>query len=120
MHLKNALETQGIETAHGEIVREILGHTAGGTSAHSLAHITLPPGKSSLKHYHPVVEESYYVLSGQGRMLVQNEERSLKPGDTVAIPPNTVHQIVNQSDEALTFLAVCVPPWTSDCSVFVD
>jgi mannose-6-phosphate isomerase-like protein (cupin superfamily) len=44
----------------------------------------------------------------------------LEAGDTVAIPPNVVHQILNDSKADLTFLAVCAPPWTPDCSVFVD
>ena len=111
---------QGIQTAHGEIVRELIGHVAGGMSTHSLAHITLPPGAASLKHYHPIVEESYYILSGPARMMMADEEELLTAGDTVAIPPNAVHQIANESDEMLIFLAVCVPPWTPDCSIIVD
>ena len=120
MHIKSATEMTGFETAHGEIVREVLGHTAGGASEHSVAHITLPPGKASLKHCHPAIEESYYILSGQGRIMIDNEERLLKAGDAVAIPTSAVHQIVNESHETLIFLAVCTPPWSPDCSIFID
>ncbi|MBZ0299613.1 MAG: cupin domain-containing protein, partial [Anaerolineae bacterium] len=87
---------------------------------HSLAHITLPPGKASLRHYHPVVEESYFILSGQGRIVVDGEQQRVASGDAIAIPVSTVHQIVNDGAEDLVFLAVCAPPWTPDCSVFVD
>lgn len=120
MHVKNAEQIQGMATTHGEIVHEYLGHAAGGASAHSLARITLPPGKASLKHYHPATEESYYILSGQGRMVMNDEARLLVAGDAVAIPVNGVHQIFNDTDKALIFLAVCAPSWTPDCSVFVD
>lgn len=45
---------------------------------------------------------------------------ALAPGDSVAIPAGAVHQITNDGSVDLVFLAVCVPPWTPDCSVFVD
>ncbi len=120
MHLKNPQTTTPFVSEHGEIIRELLGKAAGGANQHSLAHITLPPGKSALKHYHPLVEESYFILAGQGRMVVDGEEQTLSPGDTVAILPTAIHQIFNDSENDLIFLAVCAPPWTPDCSVFVD
>lgn len=120
MHSKNTNDITPIEAEHGEIIRELVGHAAGGGSQHSLAHITLPAGKASLKHYHPVAEESYYILSGKGRMIINDKEHRLNAGDAVAIPANAVHQLFNDSGEPLIFLAVCAPPWTPDCSVFVD
>jgi mannose-6-phosphate isomerase-like protein (cupin superfamily) len=120
MHIKNTDEITPFSTPHGEIVREYMGAAAGGTQQHSLAHITLPPGKASLKHYHPLVEESYFILSGQGRMMIDSEERMLRAGDGIAVPANAVHQIFNDSDVNLEFLAICAPPWTPDCSIFLD
>lgn len=52
MHIRNLAGVQPAVSPHGEIVRETLGTAAGGASQHSLAHITLPPGTASLKHYH--------------------------------------------------------------------
>ena len=110
-----------VSTPHGEIIRELGGHSAGGLSQHSMAHITLLPLKSALKHYHPVVEESYYILSGTAQMELDGAEQVLEPGQMVAIAPGKVHTIHNlSSSEALTFLVVCTPPWTPDCSVFVE
>ena len=120
MNIKTAKLITPIETQHGEIVCEYFGQAAGGTAQHSLAQIILPPLKSSLKHYHPLVEESYYILSGQGRIVIDAEEAIIKAGDAVAIPINAVHQIFNDSGEDLIFLAICAPAWTPDCSVFVD
>jgi mannose-6-phosphate isomerase-like protein (cupin superfamily) len=120
MHLTNPERTTPFVTEHGEIVRELLGSAVGGGSQHSLAQITLPPGKAALKHYHPIVEESYFILTGQGRMIVDGEEKMLSAGDTVAITPNAIHQIFNDSAADLIFLAICAPPWTPDCSVFMD
>jgi mannose-6-phosphate isomerase-like protein (cupin superfamily) len=120
MHVKNTDDITPFTSSHGEIVREYMGVAAGGAQQHSLAHITLPPGKASLKHYHPVVEESYFILKGQGRMVIDNEERVLHVGDAVAVPVNAIHQIFNDGGVDLEFLAICAPPWTSDCSVFLD
>ena len=120
MHIINTDEITPFSSPYGEIVREYMGIAAGGTQQHSLAHITLLPGKASLKHYHPVVEESYVILSGQGRMVIDGEEQMLRAGDAVAVPVNAIHQIFNDSDANLEFLAVCTPPWTPDCSVFID
>jgi mannose-6-phosphate isomerase-like protein (cupin superfamily) len=119
MHIKNADDMLPFESVHGEIVYEYLGKAAGGAVQHSLARIVLPPGKASLKHYHPVTEESYYILSGKGRLVMDGETRSVTVGDAVAIPVNVVHQIFNDSNANLVFLAVCTPPWTPDCSVLV-
>jgi quercetin dioxygenase-like cupin family protein len=115
-------DTQSVapfESPHGEIVHELGGLSAGGLQQHSLAQITLPPGKSSLKHYHPIMEESYYMLSGTTRMVVDGETQTLTAGQMVAILPNQAHQIFNDGDQSAIFLAVCVPPWTPDCSIFL-
>jgi mannose-6-phosphate isomerase-like protein (cupin superfamily) len=120
MHTKHAAAVQPLVSEHGEIVYELIGHAAGGSQAHSLAQIVLPPGKTSLKHYHPVAEESYYILSGTAQMEIDGETAILGPGDSVVIPPTKAHQITNAGDDDLVFLAVCVPAWTPDNSVFLD
>ncbi|MAS34540.1 MAG: hypothetical protein CL610_11065 [Anaerolineaceae bacterium] len=120
MHITNSEQVTPIHSPHGEVVRELIGKAAGGGDQHSVAHITLPPGTTSLKHYHPVVEESYYILAGRGSLTLGAEKQTLAAGDAVAIPINVVHQIINDGPQPLTFIAVCAPPWTPDCSVFVD
>lgn len=109
-----------LESEHGEVVYELLGHAAGGTEKHSLAQVVIPPGKASLKHYHPVAEESYYILAGEGRLEIDDETRTVGPGDSIAIHPKQVHQLHNDGDDDLLLLAVCVPAWTPDNSVYLD
>jgi mannose-6-phosphate isomerase-like protein (cupin superfamily) len=91
---------------------------AGGSNKYSVAHIEILPGKASLKHFHPEVEESYYIIEGTPRMVINDEVQIVKPGQIVAIPPKATHQIFNDTDKTLHFLALCVPAWTPDCSVF--
>lgn len=120
MHIKNAKIVDPITTEHGEIIYELIGHAAGGTAAYSLAQITIPPGKASRKHYHPVAEESYLVLSGTGHLAVDGETILLGPADAVAILPDQVHQIFNAGETDLILAAICVPAWMPDNSVFLD
>ncbi|NDJ76270.1 MAG: cupin domain-containing protein [Chloroflexi bacterium] len=120
MFIRNVKSIEPVESEHGEIVYELLGATAGGTQAHSLAHVVIPAGKAARKHYHPIAEESYYILSGTGRMELDGDSATVGPGDSVAILPNQVHTIVNTGSEDLVLLAVCVPAWTPDNSVFLD
>jgi len=120
MNVRNAQHVRGVESAHGEVVYELLGAFAGGSRTHSLAQIVIPPGKGSLKHHHPVAEESYYILSGTARMELDGEIAELGPGDSVIIRPHQVHQIANAGESDLTLLAICVPAWTPDNSIFLD
>lgn len=86
----------------------------------SVAKVTLHPGSADPYHYHPVVTEAYYVLSGNPRLQVERKIKILKAEDTILIPPNTPHKMFNDGDEACTFLAICTPAWTPDCEVLMD
>lgn len=120
MDIRNADHIEGFKSEHGEIVYELLGAAAENSQQHSLAQIVIPPGKASRKHYHPVAEESYYILSGTAQLEIDGETATLGPGDSVVLLPNQVHQISNAAEDDLVLLAVCVPPWTPDNSVFLD
>ena len=50
-------------------------------------------------HDHPT-HEFYYVTSGRGIMTVAGEEREIRQGDLVHIPPNAVHTLKPVSDNA--------------------
>ena len=119
-HIKSKADSIPFNSPHGEIVYELMGHATGGTVQHSLAHIELPPGKASRKHSHPVAEESYYILQGAARLVLDGETYTLTAGQAVAITPPSVHQIFNDGPDALHFLAICVPAWTPNNSDYLD
>lgn len=111
-----------IHSPHGEVVYELIGRSVehGGAQAHSLAHVVIPPGKASLAHRHRVSEESYYILRGQARMVIDERTYALAPGQACLISPGQVHQIFNAGALDLEFLAVCIPPWHPDDSFIED
>jgi len=121
MHILRSDNVPAFASPHGEVVYELIGNKAGGSTRHSLAQIVLPPGKASRKHYHPEAEESYYILSGHGKVIIDDVSQDLTGGDAIMVPTGAVHQIFNTSgNELLIFLAVCEPAWTPDNSVYLD
>ena len=114
--------TRPFEGPTGEKVYEMLGapEHIGGAKHHSFSHVVIEPHGASRPHWHPVAEETYYILKGEGRMIVDGREMLLRPGDALLILPPEVHQIFNDSDSALEFIAVCAPAWTPDNSVYLD
>ena len=96
----------------GEKIYEMIGRpdALGGTTAHSFGHVVIPPGCSSRPHYHPVAEETYYILSGKARMVVNGEDHWLSPGDAVLIMPPEQHQIFSTGSVDLEFIVVNMGP----------
>ena len=109
-----------VRQPQGETVYELIGASggAGGASKHSFALVIIPSGKSSVNHHHLVSEETYYILRGTARMVVDGQAFVLTPGQACLIQHPEWHQIFNVGDDDLEFIAVCAPPWTPDDSVF--
>lgn len=70
-----------------------------------LAHASVPPGQRLEGHVDPM-EEIYIVISGKGRMQVDDDVREVFPGDAVHIPIGAWHELVNHGDEELTIHVV--------------
>ena len=58
----------------------------------------LEPGKSNCLYHSESLQESFLVLSGQCRLLVEGEERLLGPWDFVHCPAGTEHVFVGAGD----------------------
>jgi mannose-6-phosphate isomerase-like protein (cupin superfamily) len=106
---------------HGEVIYELVGRNfAEKTEKHSVAHVLIPPGKSSLLHYHPIAEESYYILKGEARIRVGEQESRISPGQIILIPPGKAHKIVSAAEVDLEFLTICVPAWEPGNTEFLE
>ena len=70
----------------------------------------VPAGKRAWPlHNHRANEEMFFVLSGTGRYRVGDESHPIRAGDFIAAPAGgrgTAHQIVNDSDTELRYIAV--------------
>ena len=101
----------------GESIFELLGKDNGNSEQHSIAHVEIRQGGSSMAHYHPESEESYVIMEGQGRLVIGRKTRIVTPGDVIKIPVEKVHQIFNDSIGTLKLLCICAPAWQPKCLV---
>jgi mannose-6-phosphate isomerase-like protein (cupin superfamily) len=120
MDIHNIDRVEAFTTKDGSEIRELLAHRNSCIRNQSLAEARLPPGKSTTLHLHLQTEEIYYILAGEALMQVGDERRSAGPGDAIAIPPNTLHQITNTGHETLTFLCCCAPAYEHDDTVLEE
>lgn len=47
-------------------------------------------------HYHKICTELYYVLDGEGKVTLDDEEVAVRPGTMLHIPPGVVHGAVGK------------------------
>jgi oxalate decarboxylase/phosphoglucose isomerase-like protein (cupin superfamily) len=74
--------------------------------------VLLQPGKGHARHNQPGTEEIPYVVSGQGKQMIDidgEQWESIGAGDMIHIPADIYHSTVNTGWEALKLVAVYSP-----------
>jgi quercetin dioxygenase-like cupin family protein len=72
--------------------------------------ITMAPGAMAPpRHFHPAQEESWTVLQGELAVQVDNDWHSIAAGESLSIPPGTVHTLGNRSNDTVRFHDTHVP-----------
>ena len=114
-------ELEPYVTRDGSTIREWAGpgYTAAAVNQ-SLAEATVAPGASTIAHYHRRSEELYLVTSGSGRLRVGAEEREVRAGDCVVIPPGEPHQLHNNGDADLVVVCACSPAYSHEDTFLVE
>lgn len=69
---------------------------------------SLEPGQIIKLHYHPDLEELYYVLSGYGIMTIGEEKQEISRNDVVYIPRLLPHTLMNSGNVPLRFVTISV------------
>jgi glyoxylate utilization-related uncharacterized protein len=65
----------------------------------------LAPGKKLEKHV-GIVEEIYYIISGEGEFSVNDETVDVKGGDAIYAAPGDEHGMTNNSDKSIVYLCL--------------
>ncbi|HMP82282.1 MAG TPA: cupin domain-containing protein [Verrucomicrobiota bacterium] len=120
MDIKNLNDVPAFITKDGSEIRELLAHRNSVIRNQSLAEARLPAGASTQEHYHPRAEEIYYITHGTGRMRIEGEQRDVKSGDAIAIPPGARHKLWNTGTEPLRLLCCCAPAYEHDDTVLTE
>ncbi len=117
MDIRNLDRVPAFTTKDGSEIRELLAHRNSCIRHQTLAEARLPPGAATTPHHHVKTEEIYYILEGRGAMRVGSDTAAVGPGDAVAIPPGTSHQITNTGAATLRFLCCCAPGYEHDDTI---
>lgn len=70
--------------------------------------VTVPPHSTTAIGYHLDAEEIYYVLTGHGTAVLNQEEFALQAGDFFRLPPGTEHGFIT-GEESLVMLDIHSP-----------
>lgn len=68
--------------------------------------ILLKPGERLAPHYHQEVEETFYVVRGQGTIKTGGQEHRLIPGDAYRLEAREDHELANAGDEDLKIVFI--------------
>jgi uncharacterized cupin superfamily protein len=79
-----------------------------GISAFEVYKVELPPGAETVRHDHrdDAVEDLYFIVSGDGWVIVDDEELPVQPGLFVAVAIDSARQ-VRAGNSGLSFVAIC-------------
>lgn len=72
----------------------------------TMGHTTIYPTGTTTGHTHDDMEEVYFVISGEGIMVVGEDEFEIKPGDGLYVPPGVFHTTYQKGNQPLSVLWV--------------
>ena len=120
MHVANLDGLESFTTLDGSQIRELAGPKWTPARNQSLAEATVPPGGATTAHYHRTTEELYYIVGGTGRMRIADEERDVRRGDCIVIPPGAEHKLTNTGAGPLVLLCCCAPAYSDEDTVLTE
>ncbi len=53
---------------------------------------TIKPGFHLKRHHHKIMTEVFYMLEGEMDLIFDDETITIRPGDTLTVPPNIWHE----------------------------
>jgi mannose-6-phosphate isomerase-like protein (cupin superfamily) len=70
--------------------------------------VEMEPGGIQKPHHHET-EQCYMITEGHGIMEIDGERADVKAGDTIFIPSNSVHSLMNTGATVLKYLSAGSP-----------
>jgi mannose-6-phosphate isomerase-like protein (cupin superfamily) len=107
-------------TKDGSTIRELIHPSVHGNRNQSLAEATVAGGFKTRLHRHPVSEEIYFILEGEGLMTLGEEVFPVSEADSVFIPPGKPHRLQNTGSSPLKVLCACSPAYSHEDTELID
>lgn len=111
-------QIKAIENEGGERIFELISKARRSQPNHSIAFVEIPAGDSSQKHFHQKMQETYFILSGNGMLSINENMLPVQSGAMVYIAEEDVHQIT-AGGEMLRFLVFCSPKYDAADVLYV-
>ncbi len=73
---------------------------------HKVKRIVVEPGGVLSLQRHKKRAEHWFIVSGSGRMTLEDKQYPVSPGSTIDIPAGTAHRIKNTSSDNLVIIEI--------------
>ena len=74
----------------------------------------VPAGGAEVMHYNEQARQFFFILEGEGTMVFEDHEVSLRRHQGIEIAPGMKHQFLNGSPSDVHFLVIFVPSTRND------
>lgn len=109
-HVVDAKEVEGVRRTPSRVSKLLLSEFSVGARNLSMGMNITDIGSMIPKHVHENEEEAMFIISGRGKLILEDGEQELHPGMAIYMPPGVEHSIVNTGEEELKLVWVYVPP----------
>lgn len=75
----------------------------------TIAQRVLSPGVKEKKHYHNISWQFFYILEGEGTILVDDELIPINADESIEVNPLSIHQMINTGDAIIRYLVISTP-----------
>jgi mannose-6-phosphate isomerase-like protein (cupin superfamily) len=84
-----------------------------GAQQYSAGLFYVRPGSRGHADKHEGQEELYYIFSGRGVVMIDDEPHQIQAGDVVFIPDGSTHYLINDETETLGLFWAIAKRWSS-------
>ena len=82
--------------------------------------LTVAPGQVCPNHYHKIIKETFLIIKGEVKMVLNGDEQLMKPGDKCTFGPGTWHWFTSEKGaviEEITTQQVATDSYFEDESI---
>ena len=109
-----------IDGGEGTVIRQIFHpHNTLNGIRYSISHSELKPRKKSKLHQLKS-SEIYYILQGEGKLMVDDESIQVSKDQVIYIPPHSKQMIENTGNSDLEFLCIVDPAWKQEDEIVLE
>ena len=100
-----------VPTTDGKTIKEHFGLASTKEMQYSLAHMIAPPGWSE-PYQTPDFDEITFMIKGKKKIMIDDDELILKPGESILIKKGSKVQYSNPFHEDAEYVSYCMPAFS--------